>query len=71
MSTAARWSDGNKVRDGIIARAGHKMATIAAQVHVKLDELERKTAEMINAVCLYTSGAQHPPNSVMFDFYFM
>lgn len=47
------------------------MATIAAQVHVKLDELERKTAEMINAVCLYTSGAQHPPNSVMFDFYFM
>lgn len=71
LSTAPRWSDGNKVRDGIIARAGHKMVAIAAQVHVRPDELERKTAEMTNAVCLYTAGAQHPPNKVMFDFYYM
>lgn len=47
------------------------MIDIAAQVHVKPDELERKTAEMTNAVCLYTAGAQHPPNQVMYDFYFM
>lgn len=71
LSTAARWSDGNKIRDGILARAGHQMITIASQVHVKPDELELKTAEMTNAVCFFTAGAQHPPNKVMFDFYYM
>lgn len=47
------------------------MINIGAQVHVRPEEIERKTAEMTNAVCLYTAGAQHPPNSVMYDFYFM
>ena len=71
LSKAPRWSDSNKVRDGVIARAGDRMTKIGAQVHVKPDELERKTAEMTNAVCYYTAGAQHPPNKVMFDFYYM
>lgn len=71
MRKAARWSDGNKVYDGVLARAGDRMVEIAAQYHVKPDELEEKTAEMTNAVCYYTAGAQHPPNMVMFDFYYM
>ena len=71
LSTAAHWSDGNKVRDGILARAPENMLKIAAQYHAKPDKLEEKTAEMTNAVCYYTAAAQHPPNMVMYDFYFM
>lgn len=71
LKVAAHWEDGNKIRDGIIPRAGAEMIDYAAQFHVRTDELEEKTAEMTNAVCLYTAGAQHPPNIVMYDFYFM
>ena len=71
LSVAAHWSDGNKIRDGILPRAGEKMINIAAQYHVDPAELQEKTAEMTNAVCYYTAGAQHPPNMVMYDFYFM
>lgn len=71
MRKAAHWTDGNKVYDGILARAGDRMVELAAQFHVKPEELEAKTAEMTNAVCYYTAGAQHPPNMVMFDFYYM
>jgi len=49
LSTAPQWDDGNKIRDGIIARAGEKMVQYASQYVVREDELERKTAEMINA----------------------
>lgn len=71
LSNAAHWSDGNKVRDGILARAPEEMIKIAAEYTVKPEELEEKTAEMTNAVCYYTAAAQHPPNMVMWDFYFM
>ena len=71
LRNAPHWSDGNKIRDGIIPRAGEKMINLAAQFHIKPEELEEKTAEMTNAVCYYTAGAQHPPNMVMYDFYFM
>ncbi len=71
LSTAAHWDDGNKIRDGIIPRAGEEMVKYAAQFHVQPDQLDEKTAEMTNAVCYYTAGAQHPPNMVMWDFYFM
>ena len=71
LKNAARWEDGNKIRDGILVRAGQAMIDHASRFHVKPDELEYKTAEMTNAVCLYTAGAQHPPNMVMYDFYFM
>ena len=71
LKAAPRWSDGNKVRDGIIARAGQRMISYAAQFRVKPEELEEKTAEMTNAVCYYTAGAQNPPHRVMYDFYYM
>ena len=71
LRIAAHWDDGNKIRDGIIPRAGEKMISYAAQYRVDPTDLQEKTAEMTNAVCLYTAGAQHPPNIVMFDFYYM
>lgn len=65
LNKAAHWDDGNKIRDGIIPRAGDLMVKYAAEFTVKPDELEEKTAEMTNAVCLYTAAAQHPPNMIM------
>ncbi|KAK4615670.1 Baeyer-Villiger oxidase ptaJ [Fulvia fulva] len=71
LQSAARWSDGNKIRDGILARAGDRMIDIAAQVCVKPEELQEKTAEMTNAVAYYTGGAQKADKAVKFDFYYI
>lgn len=72
LRVAAHWDDDNKIRDGIIPRGGKAMIDYASQFRINSpDELEEKTAEMTNAVCYYSAGAQHPPNMVMYDFYFM
>ncbi|KAK3072515.1 hypothetical protein LTR53_006651 [Teratosphaeriaceae sp. CCFEE 6253] len=68
---APRWSDGNKIRDGIMARAGERMVSYASQFHVKTDELARKTAEMTNAAAYYTAGAQREGHLRKYDFYYM
>jgi len=49
LSTAAHWDDGNKMRDGILARAPNEMVKYASKFRVKDQELEAKTAEMTNA----------------------
>lgn len=49
LSTAAHWDDGNKIRDGIMKRAPDEMIKYASQWIVEPDQLEEKTAEMINA----------------------
>ncbi|KAK5681615.1 hypothetical protein LTS10_006148 [Elasticomyces elasticus] len=71
LREAPRWSDGNKLRDGIIGRAGAKMASLASQFHVKTDELEMKTAEMANAAAYFTAGAQRVGYVRKYDFYYM
>jgi hypothetical protein len=68
---APHWEDGNKIRDGLLVRAGDEMVALAAQWQVKPDDLERKTAEMINADAYFTGAAQNPPKQVKFDFYYM
>lgn len=72
LSSAAHWSDGNKIRDGILARAPDAMLKYASQYFVRSeDDLGKKTAEMINASVLFTGTAQHPPKEIKFDFYFI
>ncbi|KAL8923063.1 MAG: hypothetical protein Q9172_003309 [Xanthocarpia lactea] len=71
LSTAAHWEDGNKIRDGILARAPDEMIKYAAQWTVLPSNLEEKTAEMTNAAVYFTGGAQHPPKQIKFDFYYM
>jgi hypothetical protein len=72
LSTAAHWSDDNKVRDGIIGRASDAMIKSSSQYFItENDDLTEKVAEMIDAVVCYTGGAQHPPKLIKFDFYFM
>ncbi|KAB8303177.1 hypothetical protein EYC80_004624 [Monilinia laxa] len=71
LSTAAKWEDGNKIRDGILARAPDEMAKYASQWTVGQGELEAKTAQMINSAVYFTAAAQRPPKQVKFDFYYM
>ncbi|TKA45090.1 hypothetical protein B0A54_03384 [Friedmanniomyces endolithicus] len=71
MRAAPRWSDGNKLRDGVMGRAAERMVSYTSQYRVEPDELERKTAEMVNAVAYYTAGAQREGYERKYDFYFI
>jgi hypothetical protein len=54
LSNAAHWGDGNKIRDGVMKRALDKMVALASQYTIQEDDdLEEKTAEMINAAGTY------------------
>lgn len=64
LSTAAEWDDGNKIRDGILARAPDEMINYASQWTVEKGELEAKTAQMISSVVYFTAAAQRPPKQV-------
>ncbi|KAK5000950.1 hypothetical protein LTR66_000296 [Elasticomyces elasticus] len=68
---APHWEDGNKFRDGILKRVPEAMIGYAAQYSLKPEQLEEKTAEMINASAYFTGAAQHPPKQVKIDFYYM
>ncbi|QDS68659.1 hypothetical protein FKW77_001977 [Venturia effusa] len=72
IRSAAHWTDGNKIRDGILGRAGAKMVSYASRYTVPPSaSLDEKTAEMINTAVYFTACAQNPTYGVMFDFYFM
>ena len=45
---SAHWEDGNKIRDGILARAKEEMLKYAGQYAIEEDDLAPRTAEMIN-----------------------
>lgn len=68
---SAHWEDGNKVRDGVFVRAPDEMISLASQWHVKPDDLEQKTAEMINAAVYFAGASQRPDKQVKFDFFYM
>lgn len=69
---APRWDDfANKVKDGVLGRAGKEIATLAAQFRVQPETLEQSTAEMINC-CAYMAGAaQRPGKARKIDFFHM
>ncbi|KAH6648997.1 hypothetical protein BKA67DRAFT_661928 [Truncatella angustata] len=52
-----RLDDGNKIRDGVIARARDQALKYTSQVRVSAAELEERTAEMYNTAIYMASGA--------------
>jgi hypothetical protein len=48
LVSAPQFEDANKIRDGILKRAPNQMLKYASQYSVKEEQLEEKTAEMIN-----------------------
>lgn len=71
IRTAAKFSDGDKLNDGVLGRAGDRTINLLSQYHVKPEELESKTAELLSATAYSTAAAQHPPNAVKYDFFLM
>ncbi|KAM0644235.1 hypothetical protein ACHAQF_001983 [Verticillium nonalfalfae] len=72
LRRAARFTDSNKIRDGILQRAEEAMLTALAQVHVGEDEVEERTAEMLHTIIYVASSAAiHPPHYVKYDFFLM
>lgn len=47
---SVRWTDANKIRDGILTRAPGEMVKHAAQFTVSEEQVEEKLADMINTV---------------------
>ncbi|KAI0403081.1 hypothetical protein F4802DRAFT_599417 [Xylaria palmicola] len=75
LRNAPVWSDlGNKMKAGVVGRAGGDMASIAAQFFIKpndLEDLDRRTAEMAS-VCAYIACAAHQPGRARkIDFFIM
>lgn len=69
---AARWEDfGNKMKDGVLGRAGQEIATLAAQFRVEPESLERRTAEMISCCAYFAGAAQRPNKAPKIDFFYM
>lgn len=71
LRTSAHWDDGNKVRDGVLVRAPDEMITLASQWSVTPDQLEQKTAEMINASIYFAGAAQRSTKQIKFDFFYI
>lgn len=71
IRNSPHYDDGNKVRDGVLVRAPEAMMEVASHWRVLPEELERKTAEMINCNAYFAGAAQMPPKQVKFDFFYM
>nr|A0A4P8DJZ3.1 RecName: Full=Baeyer-Villiger monooxygenase dmxR6; Short=BVMO dmxR6; AltName: Full=Dimeric xanthone biosynthesis cluster protein R6 [Cryptosporiopsis sp. 8999]QCL09097.1 DmxR6 [Cryptosporiopsis sp. 8999] len=74
IRTAPRWTDfGNKMRDGVVGRAGEAMASLAAQFRIRNDEeeLKRSTAEMISTCAFFAGASQHEGRKKKIDFFYM
>ena len=71
LREAAASTDGNRIRDGILAREARTMVDIVAQYRVKPEELQEKNAEMTNVSAYFTGGAQRPSKEIKMDFYYM
>ena len=67
---AARLQDGPLRFDGVLQRAMDELVTVAAQLQVSPDELERGTAEMISCAAL-TAAAQKAGKACKIDFFYM
>lgn len=72
ISHAARWEDFQwKMKNGVLGRAAHEIAGLAAQFRAEPATLERRMAEMLSC-CAYPAGAaQRPGKARRIDFFFM
>lgn len=55
LTESVQWSDVNKIRDGVLARAPDKMIKYASEFTVSADQMQERLAEMINTVGEYYS----------------
>ncbi|KAK8047665.1 hypothetical protein PG996_015729 [Apiospora saccharicola] len=61
LRSSPRLDDGNKIRDGVLARARDEAVECAGRVRVAPDELAERTAEMFNTAIYEASAAALRP----------
>jgi hypothetical protein len=61
----------NKLRDGLIPRAGEKLVPYLAEYTVQPHQLQQKVAELANSSVFIAAAAQRPGKVEMFDFFLM
>ena len=65
------WDGGDSLNDKILADAPQKLCEIAAKWRVDVEDLDEKTAEMINANAFLAGAAQRPEKETKLDFFFI
>lgn len=69
---AARYADGDKVREGVLGRAKAEMVAVAGRVRVAEEEVEARTAGMFDgAVGVAAAAALRGGKGGRFDFFLM
>lgn len=71
ITGSPRYNDDLRVRDGVLGRAGHKMAPLVAQWAVSESTLSAKIAELANFTCAMVFGAQRAHEPMRIDFTLM
>jgi hypothetical protein len=72
LMASARAEDTENPYYGILCNALDDMVGLASRVHVKPEELEEKTAEMLHVSAYVAAAAAfHPPHVPKFDFFLM
>lgn len=74
LAEAARMSDANKVKDGVLKRAKEEAIQLAAKVKVGREELQDRTAEMYDSAVFMASAAalvKRDTKLPRFDFFLM
>jgi len=73
LTHSAHNEDENKIRDGVLKRAGDQMIHLASQVKVRPEEVEERTAEMFNAAVFVAAAAAvaQEGKQPKFDFFLM
>ncbi|PYI12246.1 hypA-like protein [Aspergillus sclerotiicarbonarius CBS 121057] len=71
LARSARWEDSGRMENGVLKRAADEMIKYAAQFTVSEEQIEEKTAEIINTVAYFASAAQRPDKQIKFDFFYL
>ncbi|KAL4901850.1 hypothetical protein BDW74DRAFT_159056 [Aspergillus multicolor] len=73
LKNSVRFEDGNKLRDGVLKRAGEEMIEIARQYRVSAEQADEKYAEMLDVSVYFTSASQRPNlnKPPKFDFFYI
>lgn len=65
------WDGGDSLNEKIVSDAPEKLCELASKWRVSADEIEERTAEMINTTAWMTGAAQRASKTVKLDFFFI
>lgn len=72
LATAAKFSDDQRLYDGVLGRAMNEAVALAATIRVQESELEERTVEILhNNAYVAAASALNPPYMPKFDFFLM